>query len=374
MRRLFRLLGLSMLACGAHAAELPCGRVEGDVVHVDGLLDDWEGEPGLDVGGRDLDLSFTVRCNHDDRALYLAVDVRDDYFVRARGRAPAEDRVEIALGGDRLVIFPADLGARIPRRASWASGARLRGVEIAEARQPRGWAVELRVALASVAGWRPGAASVKVGVSVFDCDAKARPRIEGRLATDGTIEFAGAKDALEALLRDRKLGPADVVFDRPARFASGPARVVVAGSYLAVLSDEYVWISLPLRAREDLIEVRLIDLAGDGRDQIVVRYREAGGGGTREVLAVYQVGGEGLRRTLGVETAKGRGGSRAATKVAYVRRGRATDIVVEAGVVVGWTRETYRETTERELVPIPLAWREKRARFRFNGETYSQSE
>src|SRR5262245_57547534 len=80
----------------ARAADIPCGPVEKDVVRVDGLLDDWRDVSGIDIGGRDADFSFTVKCNYDEKTLYLAVDMRDDYLVRSRETRPAEDHVEVA--------------------------------------------------------------------------------------------------------------------------------------------------------------------------------------------------------------------------------------------------------------------------------------
>src|SRR5262249_31374762 len=152
----------------------------------DGLLDDWNDVSGIDIGGRDNDLSFTVKCNYDASTLYLAIDVRDDYLVRSKQAKPAEDHLAIAFADrgtvEKLVVYPADASA--PHKVFWEPAKKkrpLRGVEVADARQPRGWAVEARIALASVPGWSQGAQLIKLAVAVYDCDSKAKPKVEAQL-------------------------------------------------------------------------------------------------------------------------------------------------------------------------------------------------
>ncbi|MSP63610.1 MAG: hypothetical protein EXR72_25355 [Myxococcales bacterium] len=375
---------LVMLPSLAGGVDIPCGPVEPDVIRVDGLLDDWEGAAGIDVGGRATDLSFTVRCNYDAKTLYLAVDVRDDYLVRTKEGRASEDHLELAFADgekvDRLVIYPADPAAKAKHGVRWSSGRSVKGIEVAEARQPAGWAVEVRMALAGVPGWTAGAPRLKLGVAVSDCDSKGKPTVEATLssspldtvATLGVTEFPEASAALAALLRDLHASDGDVVFDRTA---AGGARVVIVGRHLAVVSDEYSYVALPFKDRGDLLEVRLIDLAGDGREAVVVRYRERSGAGTREVLAAWRMTGDGLRRTFGVEVGKVLGEKRLEATVSFVRKGRATEIVVEPKPAVGWTAATYREARTEDLVPIPLPWATaKRARFQFRGDNYLRAD
>src|SRR5262245_29559996 len=176
-------------------------------------MDDWSDVGGIDIGGRDRDFSFTVKCNYDAKTLYLAVEVRDDYLVRTRDARAAEDHVEVAFADgakvEKLVVYPAD-GAT-PHKVYWSSGAKLRGGESAESRQPSGWSVEARLALASVPGWSEGAPLIKLGVGAVDVDSKSHPVVEATLESSplsdarllGTTEFAEGKQALEAFLRDR---------------------------------------------------------------------------------------------------------------------------------------------------------------------------
>ncbi len=104
----FTMLFLSGAAFTARATELTCGPVDPGVIVLDGLLDDWTEVPGVDAGGHDANLSFTVKCNLSPRSLFLLVDVRDDYFARTRQNRPGEDHVELTFAGRKLVVYPGD--------------------------------------------------------------------------------------------------------------------------------------------------------------------------------------------------------------------------------------------------------------------------
>jgi hypothetical protein len=385
----FALPALLLAPLAARAADIPCGAVEPDVIHVDGLLDDWSDVAGIDIGGRDRDRSFTAKCNYDAKTLYLAVDVRDNYLVRTRDARATEDHLVIAFAeGDKvekLIIYPADAEAKAPHKVAWSTGRKLRGVEVAESKQPQGWSVELRIALASVPGWGPGAALIHLGVGFTDVDSKSHPKVEGTLESSplgsakmlGTVEFGEGKQALEAFLRDRKLTTRDVLFDRPGRVTpQGSVRVVVAGPYVATIGEEYSYLKLPVGdPRKEIRDVRLVDLAGDGRESLVLRYTERGGGGSREVLGAFRMTGDGLRRTFGCEVSKAMGANRLETRVSFAKKGRATEVVVEALPAVGWTEATYRESAADDVVPIPTPWATpKRARFQFRGDEYVRAE
>jgi hypothetical protein len=386
--RVAAALAVAAVAGPARAADLACGPVEAGVIHVDGILEDWEGVEGLDVGGRDPDLSFTARCNYDAQWLYLAVDVRDDYLARTRDGRTGEDHVEIGFADgakvDRLVIYPGDPSLGIRRVVRWSSGRPVKGVEIGDARLAHGWAVEARLKLAALPGWTPGAPILKMAIAVTDCDSRVNPVAKQTRATApldgpatlGVIEFPEARQSLDAFLRDRRLKPGDVWFDRVGHVApKGSARVVVAGGYLAFVSDEYAYVALPIHDRRDLLDARLADLAGDGREAAVVRYLERAPNGTREVLGAFRMTGDGLRRTFGVEVGKSQGGNRLATRVSFIKKGRATEILVEALAATGWTEKTFREGRADDVVAIPTPWSTPpRARFRFKGDDYFRVE
>jgi hypothetical protein len=365
----------SACATTAYAADLPCGPAEKGTVTLDGLTDDWADVEGLDAGGTDSNLSFTIKCNVEPETLYLLVDVRDNYFVRTKQTRPGEDHLELGLGGRKLMVFPGDAGA-IPDRVTWAPGRPAKGVRSASALQAKGWAVELAVPLGQLPGYRKGASGVRFHATVADCDSKASLKTERTVEVAGSIEFAEAGSALEEFLKERGLTRASITWERSIALGHRHGgRILFADKYLVLISDGYVYQELPFRDRRDLKDARLVDLAGDGREALVLRYLEHGGGGSREVLAAYRQRGESqLARVFACEVGKSSGVAHVEDKVSFVKRGKANDIVVEAARAVGFTQASYREAQAEDMIPILLPWGgERRARYRFHGEEYQRA-
>ena len=368
------ILFLLLLGRAAVAAELPCGPAEAGTITLDGITDDWSDVSGLDGGGRDPNASFTVKCNViDNRMLALLIDVRDNYFVRTPRALPGEDHLELTVGGSRLTLFPGDAShlkdKLLPPAAKW--------VKTASALQPNGWAVELELPLAKLPGWKPGSPSIALAARLFDCDSKAALKTERTVALDGRIVFAEADASLDSFLHDRGLSRAQVFWDKPIALGKkSGARVVLAGRLMALIADGFLFVELPFADKKDLKDVRLVDLAGDGREAIVMRYAERGGGGAREVLAVFRpIGDEQIRRVFACEVAKSSGASRVENKVSFVKRGKATDLVVEAGAATGFTQANYREAQAEDMIPILLPWADdRRARYQFSGDEYRRGQ
>jgi hypothetical protein len=369
--RMLVALGL-LVALPAGAAELACGPVEAGVINLDGLLDDWAEVPGLDAGGRDPNLSFTVKCNLGPRSMYLLVDVRDDYFARTKQTRPGEDHVELTLGGRKLLVYPGDQAA-IKDRVTWGSKP-ARGVRSFGALQPGGWAVELELPLGEI-GVHPGTPRISFGARVADCDSKVRLKTDRVAELGGAIAFAEAESALDAFLRDQHLTRHSIYFDKMLSNGRGhSARMLLVGRYMVVVTDGYVFAELPFHDRRDLREARLVDLAGDGREALVLRYRESVQSGARELLSAYRPdGGEQIARIFAHEVGKFAGASKLENKVSFVRRGHATDLVVEAGAASGFTQASWRESPSSDAIPILLPWGDDRkARYQFQGDEYKQ--
>ena len=385
-------LGVSLLGAGpASARDVPCGAVEPDVIQVDGLLNDWSDVKGLVtddaahlVGGRAWDgpddLSFLVRCNYDQKRLYLAIDVHDERLVRTRKAQPQEDHVVVTLGaGRKLVIYPADLHADIPRLVKWNGKPKLPpGLEVAEAMQPKGWSVEVAIPWRAVPGWSPGVAQVRGAVAVADCDSRAPLKLDAIMSTSegrrpGAFVLSEGSELLQAFLDHIGARRSDVVYNKLAQMGGDPGleRVVRVGKIVGVIGKEYLYFEIPVQDPHDIRDFRVVDLAGDGKHAVVVRYLERGSGGAREVLAVWKIVGPQFRRTFAAEVAKQRGTSRIENRYSLVPHGRGHDLVLEVGGANGFSPESYREAPADDMIPILLPWEGKRrARFRFRGDEY----
>jgi hypothetical protein len=358
----------------AHAADLPCGPAEKGTINLDGLTDDWTEVEGIDAGGRDTNASFTLKCNTEERTLMLLVDVRDSYFVRTKAAKPGEDHLTLTLAGHALTVFPGDARA-IPTLARWGSKP-AKGVRAVSALQQAGWAVELAIPMSAIPGYKPGM-PLPYKASFADCDAKAALKTERTVDSSGSIVFAEGDSALEGFLKDRNHKKSDIWFDKGISMGGkSGGRAVAAGRDLAFITDGYVFIELPVKTRADVKDARVVDLAGDGRAAIVMRYLEHGAGGTREVLAAWRVLGDSdIRRVFAAEVSKQLPAGRVDDKVAFVKRGKATDIVVDAGPASGVSAATWREAPAEDMIPVMLPWADDHhARYQFLGDEYKRAQ
>lgn len=351
----------------ARAADLPCGPADKGTIDLDGLTEDWKDVDGIDAGQRDPNLSFTVKCNVEPNVLMLLVDVRDNYFVRTQAAKPGEDHLELVLAGKHIHLWPGN-AANLKDKVVPV----VKGMRTATALQPQGWAMELAIPLNQIPGFHPGNSTIKYALTAKDCDSKASLKTERTVDTTGNILFAEGQSNLEGFLKDRHLSPGDVFFDKPMRMGKKEGgRVVMAGKYAAAITDGFIYLELPFKDRKDLKEAKVIDLAGDNRDALVLRYFERGGGGSREVIAAYRFDGENVRRVFAAEVGKFQGANKIEDKVAFVKRGRATDILIEAGKAAGFDQTNYKESPAEDVAPILLPWGDdKKARYQFRGDEY----
>jgi hypothetical protein len=115
----------------------------------------------------------------------------------------------------------------------------------------------------------------------------------------------------------------------------------------------------------------VLDLAGDGKHSVVIKYIERGGGGSREVLGVWKIVGPNFRRTFAAELSKQQGPNQIVNRAQWIARGRAHDLVIEAGTAQGFNAENYKEAPAEDMVPILLPWDgQKKQKFRFRGDEY----
>jgi hypothetical protein len=369
---------------GEAAAGIDCALVERELVGVDGRLDDWEGiEPGGEIRGADATLA--ARCAIDGARLLLAVSVRDPAVVRTgrRGR-PGQDELLVRLGAKRLrrwteiAVAPGTRGFEVEVAVD---GERPRGgAEVVDSLQDDGWAVEIALPLARVAGYGEGTPALRYELGYRDAGGGRRDQVTGA----GALYFPGAREALQAFARQVGIRPADVSFDVLADVVGGPGleRVMVAGRVLGVLDESYRYASLPLMSPADLLAMRVEQLSLSGPSSIVTHYREHGNGGSREVVAVWNVLDDGrFQRTLAVEVAKRAGGAyltnrwRLVPRAGKPMRGKQAqarpggqDLVVEVAEVAGWDESSYADVPPEDMRPILTPWGGQRsAVYHFEG-------
>ena len=397
---------LLLLPCAmARAEEIPCRPVESGLIQLDGLMGDWKGARGVGVADGDhvisgkadwsgeRDLSFDVFCNHTDTTLYLAVRVRDEYFIRSR-KGKGDDHVQLHFGKQQLQIFPGDLKkikARLRWRGKGRRRARVSGVKMVEALQRDGYSVEIAMLLARIPGYREGVPHFPGAVRVADSDSRARGRIQTVMGTapagrSGRFVFARAQAQLEAFLKARKYNRSQVRVQQVANVV-GDSRmetVLLVGRTIGILGEGlphggYFYFNLPPGKAKDVYWLKLMDLNGDGKQELVTRFVERSTSGRRELIAVYRYNETNtFVRSFSHEILKGQKKKIILNRFTFkVRKERkktiGVDLVFDKPEARGYTRDGYKEVPSTDAQSILLPWGEdKKRHFRFEGEEYFQ--
>lgn len=359
-----------VLAAAAPArADVEHTCVEGDAdVAVDGMLDDWTGVAKVRAGGTAADASFDVQCMYDDTRLALAINVRDDKVIRVKKGPASEDSVELVLaaGGDpiTLSVLPGALGAKPKRTVGGKAVPKWLSVE--DTLQDNGFSVEVVVPLAKIPGYSSGTPAITAKATFHDSD-QATGKTTDDVGIALKLALAAKSDLLKDFLRAIKAKPGDVKLDQQADVDAdhkGTERIVIAGTAVGVLTETFAYVTLPAQSAADLVEVKLIDLRGDGTKLIAATIRQKGNGGSRDVLNLFTVASGVLSPVVAIEIRKELAGKILAstwkvgsTKVSGKKR---TELSVVAGPATGFDADNFEEAPAADVEPINLPWDEDR--------------
>jgi len=373
---------------------------------LDGLIREWSGfgqlravddrssvTAGLASWRGSDDASFGYALARDDDGLWIAAEVRDDALVRSAAHADADDHLSVALAvttpEGRTIAYELDLYPGEPGSFPGAVRLRVGGrgavarAEIVEAPLPDrvGFTLEARIPWSAIPEVRARLASLRARVAYADADAPRRASADSVIATgpgDGAhpeamplAVGASAPPAPSALLdrfRSEHGVTAPARLDRTVDLAGDPRpeRVVVFPGYVVALGPgvaqgtAYAFIRLPARNNDDLLDVTVRDLTGDGKSEVVLRQRAGTEGGfTRELLTVYRVDeGGNLQQVFTHEVGRAQGASRLSDRVSYEPAG----LRIEAGTPVGFTAATWPSATEAGVEAPLTPWSADRER------------
>lgn len=386
------ILGLCASVTVAHAGHV-CELSEQGVFEIDAGTDDWRGLKPLARGFGDADASYEMRCGYDGQRLYLSVRVKDDRIIRTgKGDPDGEDNLLVSLraasGGEArtLRLFPGTRGYK-PKRVG--AGGKIR---VEDTLLEDGWFAEASIPLGQIPGWGTSTPLLYGEVTYRDVD-RAGAGVEATLRFRGSMHFSSHVPALRGFLSAAKMMVNDFRLDSLADVDGSPGseRVVSGGKFIAVLSDAFGFIELPVATPADVLAVKLVDLDGDGRSSILAHYRQAGGGGSRELVTVWNLdaGGQ-LRMTFGFQVGLELGERRLVNRWSLVPAGErrapekgkkrakhsgpGLDFVVEVDKADnrGWDRASFAQVVPSpDVRPILTPWGGGRRAvvYYFEGET-----
>jgi hypothetical protein len=261
-------------------------------------------------------------------------------------------------------------------------------LRVSEARQKEGYSVEIRVPFKRVAGYRPGDLGLALQVTVADSDRRDGRVKSAMTSGHGRVTFTRAKSGIDGFLRDLKAGPKDVRLHLKANVV-GDRRlehVLLVKGYVGIAgqgvpSGGYFYFHPPVRSPDDVRWVKLADLNGDAKAEVLVRYLERASNGRREIVAVYRYDSGGrFSRSFAHEVLKARGSRTLSNRLRWVprrqKRGRRIvghDIIVDKPTAHGFDRHNFVEDPSNDVFPILLPWgKQQRRVFRFEADEFSQ--
>lgn len=321
---------------------------------IDGLLDDWP-RPVVARAGQRGDGALVLRCAWDGEALALSLDVEDDRVVRLPRGGGQEDHVTIsvAAGGRPVAIdvYPGNAIAKSRRTSP-------KKVATADSLQPKGFSVESRIPAAQVPGLSSSTPSLDLRIAFHDAD-----RAAGRDMTTydftATVELGDRKDLLDELLRTTRLRRRDITLDTLAELdpdRRGAERLVAGGTVIAVLTDQFAYVTLPAARVADVRKVELLPLGRGTQRVIAAVVRQGGNGGSRDLLMLWTVWSGQLSPLAQIEIRKELGGNVLEASWRAVRGKRGSELWVEPKPAIGWTEQSWNEVPADDADPIVLPW------------------
>jgi len=380
-------MGAGLTTAGVAHAELPlpADPLNPKKVRIDGMLREWpqsaiklnkteKGKPAARVEGF---------VGYDDKSLYVALDVRDEHFVR-QSFGPNEDHgqlvLEIPTGGGRSQKYVIDIYAGQSGKSAGLVKVNGRKVsaQVVEAPNDRGYTVEAKIPWTAF----PAASRVRVGMKAqFKyVDASAPGRVAGVAVSRRAPLFIGAEQSLyQSLLEPKGLsvepdyeGIGDVAED------SMKERVAIYGGFLVIVGSHYkkgkqfYYKDLLMPDASLVTRFALMDTDGDGKDEIILQ-RKTGGTNYREIFEILKVQPNGAaERVFAHEVAIVTPDGTIKNNVKLTSSGGKVTITISQGKAEGFRPDTFREPPHDDMASALLPWETVGSRvIRWDGSEYA---
>jgi len=271
-------------------------------IKIDGLLREWPALVDLSYGP-DGSTSAKGLVGYDAERLYVVMHITDDYLKRTSSYGPNEDVARLVLGFPgrqgvkvhKVELFPGDPG-KVPGAVK-VDGTKVTGSKLVEAPKPGGYTFE------AVIPWDafPEAKFSRVGLTAAlqykDFDGGAS---KGTLSTAPGDELEPLSLEAEYSMKQSLLRRAQIT--APSRQAFGDVagdgfleRVAIFGRYLVIAGwgyrggNEFYFQDTGVGSGSDVKRLELMDLTGDGKDEILLQKRVTIAGLEREIFQIWSI-------------------------------------------------------------------------------------
>lgn len=346
-------------------------------VKMDGVLKEWhQRTPAKEtLAGSSAGIGFAVAVQYDDGKIYVGGEITDAKLTRSSAHGAGDDHVSMTLafpaGRGQLKAYDIGFWAGKPGEnagaVKWLSGPNkgesVAGAKIVEADGKGGYTFEAVVPWASFPEARTMRLGLRAALRYHDADSHAIVGT-GPGSVDKPSELPALPTVSEQAVVDGLLGPKGLLADAPKfdLFADVTGderkeRISVFGSYVTICGPGYrdgrqfFWREMP----GTLASLETRDLAGRGKEDVVLRRRFTSGNAEHEMLDVWSIGGEGEPQTIftqeiAIASSDGKKRLSNALRVA----GKEIEVSVEPAQ--GYTQATFQEPIADGDSGILLPW------------------
>ena len=363
-------------------------------VKLDGVLKEWPPRtPAKTLRGSTDGVTFAAALQYDDTRIVVGGEIEDPHYVRTARFNEGEDHVSFVLAFPgsagkyqvyEIGIFPGKSGetaGAVRYLSGPQKGRDVPGSKVVEAPVGKtGLTFEAQIPWATFAEARTMRVGLRAALRYHDGDAKTE---RGVLATSGggessptdlaALPTAAERAVVEGLLEPKGIANAVPKIELFADVAGDAMkeRISVFDKYFTVCGPGYRG-GKQFFFRElqgELVRVEARDLAGRGKDALLVRKRVVHQGVAHEAFEVWAFSKDEPETVFSHEVAVSQG----AKKISNALRVSQGEIEVTVEPAAGWDLASYREPGLADTEALLLPWGAVKSQsYRFDGTKFTK--
>lgn len=349
-------------------------------VQVDGMLREWPGEFFKLKTKAGASSPNSALVGYDDDFLYVAAKIGDGSLARSKSAGKKEDHLSLSIyfpqaggsGRSNLVdIYPGDPKQKLAAVVK-VNGRAIQSASAVEAPREGGFTLEARIPWSGVQATGVLRLGMRGKLQYFDT---ARVGGSPSVTSYGT----GAARAMPPLTTESETGLIQALLEpKGLKFApdkevygdltgaGGKEKVALYGHFLSILGPGYkdgkqfYFNELDVARPDQVTRLSLLDVNGDGRDEILLQKRLGTPEKFREVLQILRLGRDGAPlQVFAHEIALVTPDGQVTNKVTIIGKGKDARVKISQGLEQGFEPGTFAEPLiGGGIEPALLPWDE----------------